>query len=100
MDAKLAELVALSFAINLIGTLAYSVRIAGVRTRRIALSLSLFNALMLVSRTAVVLQVPLLSKRIERAVASGAARSTAGLRWLIAAASVATLAGGRAPPPL
>jgi len=33
---------------RLIGTLAYSVRIAGTRTRRIALSLSLFNVLILV----------------------------------------------------
>src|SRR5438067_2349786 len=98
MDAKLAALVALSFAINLLGTLAYSVRIAGVRTRRIALSISLFNALALVSRTAGTLQVPLLSKRIEKAVAAGTAHSTADLRWLILSASVATVAGALLMP--
>ena len=48
MDAGLLIICALTFVIHLIGTLAYSVRIAGTRTRRIALSLSLFNVLILV----------------------------------------------------
>jgi Amj-like protein len=51
MDFGLLGICALTFVIHLIGTLAYSVRIAGTRTRRIALSLSLFNILVLVSRT-------------------------------------------------
>jgi hypothetical protein len=51
MDAGLLLICGLTFVIHLIGTLAYSVRIAGTRTRRIALSLSLFNILVLVSRT-------------------------------------------------
>jgi len=45
MDRQLAIVFALTFLINLIGSLAYSVRIAGVRTGRIALSFSLFNIL-------------------------------------------------------
>jgi hypothetical protein len=36
MDPQLAILCLLTFVIHLIGTLAYAVRIAGVRTRRIA----------------------------------------------------------------
>ena len=51
MDAQLAALCALTFVIHLIGTLAYAVRIAGVRTRRIAVSFALFNVLAPVSRT-------------------------------------------------
>ena len=51
MDAGLLNICALTFVIHLGGTLAYSVRIAGTRTRRIALSLSVFNVLVLVSRT-------------------------------------------------
>lgn len=35
-DAKLAVIFALTFVIYLIGTLAYAVRIAGFRTRRVA----------------------------------------------------------------
>ena len=41
MDRQLTILFALTFLINLVGSLAYSVRIAGVRTGRIALSFSL-----------------------------------------------------------
>lgn len=50
-DWQLWIIVGLTFVIHLIGTLAYSVRIAGTRTGRIAVSFSLFNILILVSRT-------------------------------------------------
>jgi len=46
MDIQLLFICALTFIIHLIGTLAYSVRIAGVRTKRIAVSLALFSILM------------------------------------------------------
>jgi len=71
MDAGLLIICALTFVIHLIGTLAYSVRIAGTRTRRIALSLSLFNVLILVSRTSNSFQAPLLAKRVEQNIAAG-----------------------------
>jgi hypothetical protein len=51
MDRQLIIICLLTMAINLIGTLAYAARIAGVRTRRIAMSFALFNILVLVSRT-------------------------------------------------
>ena len=66
MDSGLLVICALTFVIHLIGTLAYSVRIAGTRTRRIALSLSLFNVLVLISRTSNSFQAPLLAKRVKR----------------------------------
>jgi len=50
MDGNLAVLCVLTGVINLIGALAYGARIAGVRTRRIAMSFALFNILVLVSR--------------------------------------------------
>lgn len=94
VDADLLVIGALTFVIHLIGTLAYGVRIAGTRTRRIALSLSLFNLLILVSRTSNAFQAPLLAKRIEENLAAG---STSGgltdFRWLLASATVATLVG-------
>jgi hypothetical protein len=89
----LAGIFLLTFVISLVGTLAYAARIAGVRTRRIAVSLSLFNMLVLLSRTANMLQAPLLSKRVERAVLAGTAAATSDFRWLIGAASLGTLAG-------
>ena len=51
MDWQLVIICLLTFVIHLVGTLAYSVRIAGVRTKRIAVSFALFNILVLVSRT-------------------------------------------------
>jgi hypothetical protein len=98
MDAQLAVLFALTFLINLIGSLAYSVRIAGVRTGRIALSFSLFNILVLVSRTANTFQAPLLAKRVEHRLGMGHVGSVADFRWLLAAASLATLIGALLTP--
>ena len=97
MDAQLALLFALTFVINLVGSLAYSVRIAGVRTLRIAVSLSLFNILLLVSRTANSFQAPLLAKRVESSLTSPGT-SVGDFRWLLAAASLATIVGGALTP--
>jgi hypothetical protein len=97
-DPQLLLLIVLTFVINLVGSLAYSVRIAGVRTLRIAVSLSLFNILLLVSRTANSVQGPLLAKRIEGGLALGLPASATDFRWLLAAASIATLAGAALTP--
>jgi hypothetical protein len=93
MDAGLLLICALTFVIHLIGTLAYSVRIAGTRTRRIALSLSLFNILVLISRTSNSFQAPLLAKRVEGNIASGAPAGIADFRWLLAFATAASVVG-------
>jgi hypothetical protein len=94
MDPGLLVICGLTFVIHLIGTLAYSVRIAGSRTGRIALSLSLFNILILVSRTSNSFQAPLLAKRVEERLAEGSAiASTADFRWLLLSATLATIVG-------
>jgi hypothetical protein len=93
MDTGLLVICALTFVIHLIGTLAYSVRIAGTRTRRIALSLSLFNVLVLVSRTSNSFQATLLAKRVEQNIAVGATNGVADFRWLLATATFATFVG-------
>lgn len=71
MDRQLLIICLLTAAINLIGTLAYAARIAGVRTRRIAMSFALFNILVLVSRTSNSFLGPFLAKRIESRIAGG-----------------------------
>src|SRR3546814_8029558 len=73
MDNQLALICLLTFSIHLIGALAYAARIAGVRTRRIALSFALFNVLVLVSRLSNSFLGPFLAKRIETALAEGIA---------------------------
>lgn len=71
MDGQIIIVLVLNFIISLIGTLAYSVRLVGVRTGKIAISIALFNILMLVSRTAVTFQVPILTKYVETSTVSG-----------------------------
>jgi len=61
MDLQLYFLAALVALINVVSTLSYAVRIAGVRTGRIAFALSLFNLLVLFSRSSNAILAPLLS---------------------------------------
>ena len=99
LDLQISLIIALTFLINLIGSLAYSVRIAGIRTRRIAVSFSMFNILMLISRTANAFQAPLLAKRIETNLIAGATvGALIDFRFLLASASVATIVGALMTP--
>lgn len=99
LDRNLALLAGLTFVINLIGSLAYSVRIAGVRTARVAVSFSLFNILVLVSRTANTFQAPLLAKRVEQNLIRGATSGgLADFRLLLLFASVGTVVGALLTP--
>lgn len=66
MTIQIGIVLLLNFIITLIGTLAYAVRLVGVKTGRVAVSFALFNILALVSRTANTLQVPLLTKYVEK----------------------------------
>jgi hypothetical protein len=94
MDTQLLVLCALTFVIHLIGTLAYAVRIAGVRTRRIAVSFALFNILVLVSRTSNSFQGPFLAKRIEENIRHGVSTGLLGdFQLLLFSATLATVVG-------
>lgn len=99
MDLQLAVLCGLTFVIHLIGALAYAARIAGVRTRRIAVSFALFNVLILISRASNSFQGPFLGKRIELSLAHGAGdHLLADFRWLLMSATVAAVVGALAVP--
>ena len=95
MDKQLLLICALTFIIHIIGTLAYSVRIAGIRTRRIAVSLALFSILVLVSRTSNSFLGPFLAKRVETGIDQHIAASDllVDFRWLLVSASLATIIG-------
>ena len=95
MDKQLLLICALTFIIHIIGTLAYSVRIAGIRTRRIAVSLALFSILMLLSRTSNSFLGPFLAKRVETGIDQHVAASTllVDFRWLLFSSSLATILG-------
>lgn len=94
MDGQFIAICLLTVVINLIGTLAYAARIAGVRTRRIAMSFALFNALVLISRLSNGFLGPLLANRVETAIsASRVDAMLADFRWFMVAATVGVAIG-------
>jgi len=94
IDAQLLAICLLTAGINLIGALAYAARIAGVRTRRIAMSFALFNVLVLVSRLSNSILAPFLAKRIEVRLADGGGEALLGdFRVVLLSASIAVFVG-------
>jgi hypothetical protein len=94
MDWPLINICLLTLVIHLIGALAYAARIAGVRTRKIALSFALFNVLVLVSRTSNSFLGPFLAKRIENGIVNGTGeRLLWDLRLVLFSATIATVLG-------
>lgn len=84
----------LTFIIYLIGTLAYSTRIVGIRTGRIAVSFAVFNVFVLIQRTANTIQAPLLAKTIENGINTGNSGNLLYIfRWIIFSITLATIAG-------
>ncbi|RKO66980.1 lipid II flippase Amj family protein [Desulfofundulus salinus] len=61
----------LTAIIHMINTLIYSVRLAGVRTQRLATALSLFQVIFLIASTANLIQAPLMSSIVEHAINAG-----------------------------
>ncbi|HVU55760.1 MAG TPA: lipid II flippase Amj family protein [Puia sp.] len=93
MTTQILIVLILTFLINLITTLSYSVRIVGIRTGRIAISFALFNILVLVSRTANGFQAPLLAKTVENDIKHGVFDNTWVFRMVILSCTLATLLG-------
>ena len=69
--SKLIELTIVTFIIHLIDTLAYAVRLNAVKSKQFALSSSLFNIFVLISRTANMFQGPLIGSLIGISIATG-----------------------------
>ena len=65
---RLGLVCAMTALIHMLNTLAYSVRLGGVRTRRLAISLSLFNLMFLLASAANTVQAPRLSSIVELSV--------------------------------
>jgi hypothetical protein len=94
MSTQIFIVILLTFLINLITTLSYSVRIVGIRTGRIAISFALFNILVLISRTANGFQAPLLASSIEKNIKSGIDSNLLDFRLIIFSCTIATIIGG------
>lgn len=93
MTTQIIIVLILTFVINLITTLSYSVRIVGIRTGRVAISFALFNILVLVSRTANGFQAPLLAKTVENDIKIGVFDNVGTFRLIIFSCSIATVIG-------
>jgi hypothetical protein len=93
MATQIILVLVLTFIINLISTLSYSVRIVGVRTGRIAISFALFNILVLVARTANGFQAPLLAKTVETDIKMGVPDNVGTFRLIILTCSVGSIIG-------
>jgi hypothetical protein len=93
MSVQIILVLVLTFIINLISTLSYSVRIVGIRTRKIAISFALFNIMVLISRTSNSFQAPLLAKWIEKNINMGINPGTYEFQLILITTTMATLIG-------
>jgi hypothetical protein len=93
LDNQLILILIFTFVINLVGTFAYSTRIASTRTGQIALSFALFNVMILVSRISNSFQAPLLAKRVEENLDQYSALLESDFRLILLSATLATIVG-------
>ncbi|MEC5147793.1 lipid II flippase Amj family protein [Chitinophaga sp. 212800010-3] len=93
MSTQIIIVFILTMLINLITTLSYAVRIVGVRTGRIAITFSLFNILVLLSRTANTFQAPLLAKTVEDGLKHQVTSNEAVFRYIILSCTIGSVLG-------
>jgi hypothetical protein len=98
MDALIFASV-LTGVIHLMETLATSMRLAGVRTKQVATSISFVNAILLVSRLSNMLQAPLLGGMVDTAILRNTVGALQGnFRVIIFASFVGNLIGAVLTP--
>lgn len=93
MGTILAVSCVLAILIHCAETLSYSVRLAGVRTGKLAVALSLTGILLLVSRTANLVLSPLSGRMVDYAHSGADVQVGRAFHWIIGASTVGTLAG-------
>jgi hypothetical protein len=80
-------------------TAASALRIAGVRTKQIATSLSFVNATLLITRTSNMLQAPFLGGMVDHAILTGHPETlVTSFRWVIFAAFIGNCCGAVCTP--
>lgn len=91
---RLVMVIVFTATIHMIDTLSYSVRLAGIKTKRLAMALSLFNIIVLIARTANMIQAPLLGSMVDKAINGGSpALLLKDFRWIILSATVGSILG-------
>ncbi|MDF2963296.1 MAG: rane protein [Paenibacillus sp.] len=91
MTDKVIWIALLTLIIHTVETLSYGVRLAGVRTGKLAVALSLTGMIVLVSRTSNLMQAPMMGGVIDSAKRDPGFPLEAQLHIIIAGASLGTL---------
>ncbi len=88
-----------TFLIHVTETLVYGMRLAGVRTRQIAIALSFVTSSLLISRLSNMFQAPLLGTMVDSAIAQGTPETLEGyFRIILFAGFLGTLIGAFLSP--
>ncbi|QNB48119.1 DUF2837 family protein [Thermanaerosceptrum fracticalcis] len=94
MYLRLGVVMVLVAFINMIDTLAFGARLAGVRTHSPSLAMSLYNIVALTARTANLIQLPLVASIVDKSLQAGeGAPLLFVFRFIIFANSLGTLVG-------
>ncbi len=94
MEIRISFIIIFTIIIHIVGTVAYSVRLVGINTGRIAVAASLFNVMALGARLSVALQAFFLARFIERDIPEMSHSGIFYFILILAASVVGTLAGG------
>ena len=91
-----------TFSIHFVETIAYALRIAGIKTKHMATALSLITSILLISRLSNMLQAPILGLKVDLAIQEASQLALLHLenqfRIIIFAAFLGSLIGGIALP--
>ena len=91
-----------TFSIHFVETIAYALRIAGIKTKHMATALSLITSILLISRLSNMLQAPILGLKVDLAIQDASNLALFHLenqfRIIIFAAFLGSLLGGIALP--
>ncbi len=91
-----------TFLIHFTESVSYSLRLSGVRTRQIAVAMSLVTSTLLVSRLSNMFQAPVLGAMVDTTIHAANSYAlvelAASFRWIVFAASLGVLAGALLTP--
>src|SRR6476620_5722529 len=91
MTITLIFIMAFTIVIHAVETSSYSIRLAGVRLKKIAVALSVVGMVLLISRTSNLLQAFLLGGIIDRAKSGASVNLESTMRLVLLSASIGTL---------
>ncbi|MCP1123587.1 lipid II flippase Amj family protein [Bacillus sp. 3103sda1] len=91
MTTKLIFIVVFTVIIHAVETSSYSIRLAGIRLKKIAVSLSVVGIVLLVARTSNLLQAFLLGGIVDQAKQDASINLEGTIRLILLAASIGTL---------